>query len=31
MPDVQEFPLADTAEGLTEADILSWRVSRATR
>ena len=26
MPTYKEFPLADTAEGLTEADILSWHV-----
>ena len=27
MPDYKEFPLADTAEGLTEAEILNWQVS----
>ncbi|MFJ1766017.1 dihydrolipoamide acetyltransferase family protein [Amycolatopsis sp. NPDC088138] len=26
MPTFKQFPLADTAEGLTEADILSWHV-----
>ncbi|MFD9962609.1 dihydrolipoamide acetyltransferase family protein [Amycolatopsis sp. NPDC058986] len=26
MPDYKQFPLADTAEGLTEADILNWHV-----
>ncbi|MEU3272290.1 dihydrolipoamide acetyltransferase family protein [Saccharomonospora sp. NPDC006951] len=26
MPDYKQFPLADTAEGLTEAEILGWRV-----
>lgn len=26
MPTYKQFPLADTAEGLTEADILSWHV-----
>ncbi|WP_410634741.1 dihydrolipoamide acetyltransferase family protein [Amycolatopsis sp. cmx-4-83] len=26
MPTYKEFPLADTAEGLTEADILNWHV-----
>ncbi|WP_199429057.1 dihydrolipoamide acetyltransferase family protein [Qaidamihabitans albus] len=26
MPDYKQFPLADTAEGLTEAEILNWRV-----
>ena len=26
MPEFKQFPLADTAEGLTEADILSWHV-----
>ena len=26
MPDYKEFPLADTAEGLTEAEILNWQV-----
>jgi len=26
MPEYKHFPLADTAEGLTEADILSWHV-----
>ncbi|HVW41577.1 MAG TPA: dihydrolipoamide acetyltransferase family protein [Amycolatopsis sp.] len=26
MPDYKQFLLADTAEGLTEAEILSWRV-----
>ncbi|MGH3437113.1 MAG: dihydrolipoamide acetyltransferase family protein, partial [Sciscionella sp.] len=26
MPDFKQFPLPDTAEGLTEADILSWYV-----
>ncbi|RZQ65130.1 dihydrolipoamide acetyltransferase family protein [Amycolatopsis suaedae] len=26
MPNYKQFPLADTAEGLTEAEILSWRV-----
>jgi 2-oxoisovalerate dehydrogenase E2 component (dihydrolipoyl transacylase) len=26
MPTYKQFPLADTAEGLTEADILTWRV-----
>jgi 2-oxoisovalerate dehydrogenase E2 component (dihydrolipoyl transacylase) len=26
MPEYKQFPLADTAEGLTEADILDWRV-----
>ncbi|WP_410608769.1 dihydrolipoamide acetyltransferase family protein [Amycolatopsis sp. lyj-109] len=26
MPMYKQFPLADTAEGLTEADILSWHV-----
>ncbi|MQA10003.1 MAG: 2-oxo acid dehydrogenase subunit E2 [Pseudonocardiaceae bacterium] len=26
MPDYKQFPLPDTAEGLTEAEILSWRV-----
>ncbi|WP_048876286.1 biotin/lipoyl-containing protein, partial [Saccharomonospora saliphila] len=27
MPEYKQFPLADTAEGLTEAEILNWRVS----
>jgi pyruvate dehydrogenase E2 component (dihydrolipoamide acetyltransferase) len=26
MPEYKQFPLSDTAEGLTEADILSWHV-----
>jgi 2-oxoisovalerate dehydrogenase E2 component (dihydrolipoyl transacylase) len=26
MPEYKQFPLSDTAEGLTEADILGWRV-----
>ena len=26
MPDFKSFPLPDTAEGLTEAEILSWHV-----
>ncbi|WP_158879506.1 dihydrolipoamide acetyltransferase family protein [Amycolatopsis anabasis] len=26
MPEYKQFPLADTAEGLTEADILTWHV-----
>jgi len=26
MPEYKQFPLADTAEGLTEADILAWQV-----
>ncbi|SFP81634.1 pyruvate dehydrogenase E2 component (dihydrolipoamide acetyltransferase) [Amycolatopsis arida] len=26
MPDYKQFPLADTAEGLTEAEILNWHV-----
>ncbi|MET9259095.1 dihydrolipoamide acetyltransferase family protein [Amycolatopsis sp. NPDC004079] len=26
MPEYKQFPLSDTAEGLTEADILAWRV-----
>ena len=26
MPEYKQFPLADTAEGLTEADIIAWRV-----
>ncbi|QFU94574.1 dihydrolipoamide acetyltransferase family protein [Amycolatopsis sp. YIM 10] len=26
MPQYKQFPLADTAEGLTEADILNWHV-----
>ncbi|GAA4538114.1 dihydrolipoamide acetyltransferase family protein [Amycolatopsis samaneae] len=26
MPEYKQFPLADTAEGLTEADILNWHV-----
>ncbi|MGW4521173.1 dihydrolipoamide acetyltransferase family protein [Amycolatopsis sp. NPDC004378] len=26
MPTYKQFPLADTAEGLTEADILAWQV-----
>ena len=26
MPEYKQFPLADTAEGLTEADILNWQV-----
>ncbi|MFF5985740.1 dihydrolipoamide acetyltransferase family protein [Prauserella flavalba] len=26
MPEYKQFPLADTAEGLTEAEILGWRV-----
>ena len=26
MPTYKQFPLADTAEGLTEADILNWHV-----
>ncbi|SFA79178.1 pyruvate dehydrogenase E2 component (dihydrolipoamide acetyltransferase) [Amycolatopsis marina] len=26
MPDYKHFPLSDTAEGLTEAEILDWRV-----
>ncbi|WP_216211926.1 dihydrolipoamide acetyltransferase family protein [Amycolatopsis aidingensis] len=26
MPDYKHFPLADTAEGLTEAEILNWQV-----
>lgn len=26
MPDYKQFPLADTAEGLTEADIIAWQV-----
>ncbi|WP_369822299.1 dihydrolipoamide acetyltransferase family protein [Saccharomonospora sp. CUA-673] len=26
MPEYKQFPLADTAEGLTEADILDWKV-----
>ncbi|WP_116049495.1 dihydrolipoamide acetyltransferase family protein [Amycolatopsis palatopharyngis] len=26
MPDYKQFPLSDTAEGLTEAEILDWRV-----
>lgn len=26
MPDFKQFPLPDTAEGLTEADILGWQV-----
>src|ERR1035437_5839685 len=26
MPQYMQFPLPDTAEGLTEADILSWHV-----
>lgn len=26
MPEYKEFPLADTAEGLTEAEILDWKV-----
>ncbi|MEU6645000.1 dihydrolipoamide acetyltransferase family protein [Saccharomonospora sp. NPDC046836] len=26
MPEYKQFPLADTAEGLTEAEILNWRV-----
>jgi pyruvate dehydrogenase E2 component (dihydrolipoamide acetyltransferase) len=26
MPTYKQFPLADTAEGLTEADILNWQV-----
>lgn len=26
MPEYKEFPLADTAEGLTEAEILNWQV-----
>ena len=26
MPTYKQFPLADTAEGLTEADILTWHV-----
>lgn len=26
MPDYKQFPLADTAEGLTEAEILGWKV-----
>jgi pyruvate dehydrogenase E2 component (dihydrolipoamide acetyltransferase) len=27
MPDYKHFPLSDTAEGLTEADILEWKVA----
>jgi 2-oxoisovalerate dehydrogenase E2 component (dihydrolipoyl transacylase) len=27
MPEFKQFPLSDTAEGLTEAEILGWRVS----
>lgn len=27
MPQYEQFPLPDTAEGLTEADILSWHVA----
>ncbi|RSN37899.1 branched-chain alpha-keto acid dehydrogenase subunit E2 [Amycolatopsis sp. WAC 01416] len=26
MPEYKQFPLADTAEGLTEADIIAWQV-----
>ncbi|HWD04600.1 MAG TPA: dihydrolipoamide acetyltransferase family protein [Amycolatopsis sp.] len=26
MPEYKEFPLSDTAEGLTEADIIAWHV-----
>ncbi|WP_039739183.1 biotin/lipoyl-containing protein, partial [Saccharomonospora halophila] len=26
MPEYRQFPLADTAEGLTEAEIIGWRV-----
>ncbi|WP_037364371.1 dihydrolipoamide acetyltransferase family protein [Amycolatopsis orientalis] len=26
MPEYKQFPLSDTAEGLTEADIIAWRV-----
>ncbi|MGH3432866.1 MAG: biotin/lipoyl-containing protein, partial [Thermocrispum sp.] len=26
MPEFKQFPLADTAEGLTEAEILEWKV-----
>src|SRR5262249_7425805 len=26
VPDFKQFPLADTAEGLTEAEILNWHV-----
>ena len=26
MPEYKQFPLADTAEGLTEAEILGWKV-----
>ncbi|GAA1968801.1 dihydrolipoamide acetyltransferase family protein [Amycolatopsis minnesotensis] len=26
MPEYKQFPLSDTAEGLTEADILDWKV-----
>lgn len=26
MPEYKQFPLADTAEGLTEAEILDWKV-----
>src|SRR5947209_3512537 len=26
MPEYKKFPLSDTAEGLTEADILNWHV-----
>ncbi|MBB4687372.1 dihydrolipoamide acetyltransferase family protein [Amycolatopsis jiangsuensis] len=26
MPEYKQFPLSDTAEGLTEADIIDWRV-----
>ncbi|MBK1784681.1 dihydrolipoamide acetyltransferase family protein [Prauserella cavernicola] len=26
MPEYKQFPLADTAEGLTEAEILGWRI-----
>jgi 2-oxoisovalerate dehydrogenase E2 component (dihydrolipoyl transacylase) len=26
MPEYKQFPLSDTAEGLTEADILAWHV-----
>ncbi|PRX47608.1 pyruvate dehydrogenase E2 component (dihydrolipoamide acetyltransferase) [Prauserella shujinwangii] len=31
MPDYKQFPLADTAEGLTEAEILNWRVQPGDR
>ncbi|WP_031470217.1 dihydrolipoamide acetyltransferase family protein [Sciscionella sediminilitoris] len=31
MPNYKQFPLADTAEGLTEADILNWHVKPGDR